>query len=165
MQKVDRLPWSVRAMAWLLACYGVLDISVFLYEFFVPGGVDNYSYIIFGLIKINMGAGILERSRFWRFVILAWLACSYTSTMIILIFALFFPSPNATWGFKLGPAFSENFSLDLSDTRVSFFIIAFLVINTAWVGLQWWALDRPEVRKLFIKSSEEPELSKSTSAL
>lgn len=171
MEDARRIPWSVRVVAYLIVGSGLLAIlRLFLglylgrpvmtwVEPFI--GPDNgWIDLFIGLLKIHIGASLLERSRFWRFVVLAWLACTFVARIIVWTAGLFLLPSVAKISVGIKPLLSWEYGYSSPEGVVLGVVL--IALHLLWVGLIWWALDRPDVRKLFIKSkSSVPSVSPS----
>lgn len=160
--KVNGLPWSVTILALLYIASGLWAIGSFFLGFFVREWGNDYGDFFWGLLKVSVGAGLLERSRAWRFALMAWLACSTAAKVTALLAGIIIYSSDATGWI----AFQSQtiWEYPLASPMGLLFILTLVVIHLAWLGVQWWIVDRPEVRKLFIKS-KNPGLAASTSSL
>jgi hypothetical protein len=150
MRRINGLPWSVTLLAFLYAAGGLWSMGRFFWGFYAQDGENDYGDLFGGLFAISIGAGLLERSRFWRFALMAWLACSVAAKVTAFVVGFFIGSPDTMsrvvfqsetlWTY---PAYS---ALGIAINLTAF------GLYLALMGLQWWLVDRPEVRGLFIKS-------------
>lgn len=157
------MPWSVRVVAYLIVGSGLLSI-IRLFTGVYGGhpvmnwaetfiGPDNgWVDLFFGLLKIHIGASLLEWSRFWRFVILAWVACMFVARVVLWIAALLLAPSTAKISVGIRPFISLSWEYGYQSPEGVVLGIILITLYLLWSGLLWWALDRPEVRKLFIMS-------------
>jgi hypothetical protein len=165
---LSRLPLSLRLMGFLFIGYGLWSIGRFVLSILPgdegelgsgsPSGITfslGYGSILWeqlfvGLLQINIGTQLWERDRFWRFVVMAWLACNAAAIAVLGVLGMFTKGPDATVAFKYASTLYWQVSGN-SPTGIIIYIVI-ICLNLFWLGLQWWALDRPEVRKLFINT-------------
>ncbi len=148
MPKINGLPWSVTLLAFLYIALGLWSIGRFFLAFHFRNMEGDYGDFFIGLIQISVGAGLLERSRFWRFVLLAWIACKAAAAITVMAVGYLTGSPDATM--TIGSQSEILWQYPTYSPLGIAVILSFLGLGLLWSGLQWWILDRPEARKLFI---------------
>jgi hypothetical protein len=147
MNAPKRIPWSVRIVAYLFALGGIGSLATLILET-IRSDV-NVMNLLWYLLQLEIAYGLLRLSRFWRFAALAWLAVSVASFVAVVIVGVFTAPPIVTATIKLGAGLSEQILYQIPLPKfvsVAIGLCLTFLIN----GWQWWALDRPEVRKLFM---------------
>lgn len=142
MDTPKRIPWSVRIVAYLFALGGIGSLVEFGIGLFTSQPFD-LSELLWGVLEINIAAGLLDFNRFWRIVALVWLGVQVTLSFIYILLALL-PAPEQT-----------TFDLQFADYTFSEAPIP-KAVAAAWIILyftfliwEWWVLGRPAAQKLF----------------
>lgn len=140
------IPLSVRIVSYLFGLSGLANVGKFVIGLFFRNGEIVLSDLLLGVLEINIAAGLLDFSRFWRFIALAFIAVRATLILISAVLSIFFVSPNGV--FRINPL-----GLTLFETPAPIWLLIppLTIAALIYYGWQWWALDRPAIRNLFFK--------------